>query len=121
MRPDGPRDLVAGADSGPQHPFPIKLSGPVIKGFGRGSKEVWQQLWKAAFLMMSFTWFDSILIKVNVYTSLVPGSWPTGVSVNRLFPNLRAHVVLISTQHTPGVCSLCVAFCICGRFDARRS
>lgn len=40
MRPDGPRDPLAGPDSGPEPPFPIKLSGPVIKGFGRGSKEV---------------------------------------------------------------------------------
>jgi hypothetical protein len=40
MRPDGPRDPVAGPDSGPEPPFPIKLSGPVIRGFGRGSKEV---------------------------------------------------------------------------------
>lgn len=43
MRPDGPRDPVAGPDSGPEPPFPIKLSGPVIKGFGRGSKEVKQK------------------------------------------------------------------------------
>ena len=40
MRPDGPRDPVAGPDSGPEAPFPIKLWGPVIRGFGRGSKEV---------------------------------------------------------------------------------
>ncbi|KAE8130668.1 riboflavin kinase [Aspergillus pseudotamarii] len=40
MRPDGPRDSVTGPDSGPEPPFPIKLSGPVIKGFGRGSKEL---------------------------------------------------------------------------------
>ncbi|PGH12543.1 hypothetical protein AJ80_06704 [Polytolypa hystricis UAMH7299] len=40
MRPDGARDPVAGPDSGPQQPFPIRLSGPVIKGFGRGSKEL---------------------------------------------------------------------------------
>ncbi|PGH19031.1 hypothetical protein AJ79_00065 [Helicocarpus griseus UAMH5409] len=40
MRPDGPRDPVAGPDSGPEPPFPMKLSGPVIKGFGRGSKEL---------------------------------------------------------------------------------
>ncbi|KAE8376079.1 riboflavin kinase [Aspergillus bertholletiae] len=40
MRPGGPRDPVTGPDSGPEHPFPIKLSGPVIKGFGRGSKEL---------------------------------------------------------------------------------
>ncbi|PLN77414.1 riboflavin kinase [Aspergillus taichungensis] len=40
MRPDRPRDPVAGPDSGPELPYPIPLSGPVIKGFGRGSKEL---------------------------------------------------------------------------------
>ena len=40
MRPDKPRDPVAGPDSGPEAPFPVRLSGPVIKGFGRGSKDV---------------------------------------------------------------------------------
>ncbi|KAJ5179916.1 hypothetical protein N7492_003126 [Penicillium capsulatum] len=40
MRPDKPRDPVAGPDAGPEAPFPIRLSGPVIKGFGRGSKDL---------------------------------------------------------------------------------
>ncbi|RAL07581.1 dienelactone hydrolase [Aspergillus homomorphus CBS 101889] len=40
MRPDGPRDLVTGPDGGPEPPYPIRLAGPVIKGFGRGSKEL---------------------------------------------------------------------------------
>lgn len=40
MRSDKPRDPVAGPDAGPDAPFPIRLSGPVIKGFGRGSKDV---------------------------------------------------------------------------------
>lgn len=40
MRPDGPRDTVVGPDSGPAPPFPLKLNGEVVKGFGRGSKEV---------------------------------------------------------------------------------
>ncbi|KZZ97155.1 riboflavin kinase [Ascosphaera apis ARSEF 7405] len=40
MRPDTPRPLVAGPDDGPAPPFPITLFGPVIKGFGRGSKEL---------------------------------------------------------------------------------
>ncbi|OJJ57848.1 hypothetical protein ASPSYDRAFT_1009242 [Aspergillus sydowii CBS 593.65] len=35
-----PRPPVSGPDSGPETPFPIRLSGPVIKGFGRGSKEL---------------------------------------------------------------------------------
>ncbi|RMZ89870.1 hypothetical protein DV736_g2906, partial [Chaetothyriales sp. CBS 134916] len=40
IRPRGPRDPVVGPDSGPETPFPIMLSGPVIKGFGRGSREL---------------------------------------------------------------------------------
>ncbi|KAL2354906.1 riboflavin kinase-domain-containing protein [Cryomyces antarcticus] len=40
MRPDGPRDPLVGPDSGPVPPFPLKLDGKVIKGFGRGSKEL---------------------------------------------------------------------------------
>ncbi|OJJ43281.1 hypothetical protein ASPZODRAFT_136498 [Penicilliopsis zonata CBS 506.65] len=40
MRPDTPRAPIAGPDTGPASPFPIRLSGPVIKGFGRGSKEL---------------------------------------------------------------------------------
>ncbi|PYH47739.1 dienelactone hydrolase [Aspergillus saccharolyticus JOP 1030-1] len=40
MRPDGPRDPVTGPDGGPVPPYPIRLAGPVIKGFGRGSKEL---------------------------------------------------------------------------------
>ena len=34
------RDPIAGPESGPVSPFPIQLSGKVIKGFGRGSKEL---------------------------------------------------------------------------------
>ena len=34
------RPLIIGPDEGPAAPFPIKLSGPVIAGFGRGSKQV---------------------------------------------------------------------------------
>ncbi|KAJ5101521.1 hypothetical protein NUU61_003743 [Penicillium alfredii] len=40
MRPDKPRDPVTGPDTGPEPPFPVRLSGPVIKGFGRGSKDL---------------------------------------------------------------------------------
>lgn len=40
MDPKRLRDPYAGPEPGPESPFPIKLYGPVIKGFGRGSKEV---------------------------------------------------------------------------------
>ncbi|KAF2009628.1 riboflavin kinase [Aaosphaeria arxii CBS 175.79] len=39
VRPDGPRDPIAGPDT-VEPPFPLRLRGPVIKGFGRGSKEL---------------------------------------------------------------------------------
>lgn len=33
------RELVVGPEV-PQEPYPLKLSGTVVKGFGRGSKEL---------------------------------------------------------------------------------
>lgn len=54
MRPDGPRDDYAGPESGPESPFPIKLRGPVIKGFGRGSKEVGHVIWFALHAFIEF-------------------------------------------------------------------
>ena len=39
MRPGGPRPAIVGP-SVPQPPFPIRLSGPIVKGFGRGSAEL---------------------------------------------------------------------------------
>ncbi|KAI9736547.1 MAG: riboflavin kinase [Claussenomyces sp. TS43310] len=40
MRPNGPRDPIVGPDSGPEPPFPLRMRGQVISGFGRGSKEL---------------------------------------------------------------------------------
>jgi len=40
MRPDTPRPRIVGPDTGPSPPFPLRLNGKVVKGFGRGSKEV---------------------------------------------------------------------------------
>jgi hypothetical protein len=50
MRPDKPRDPVAGPDAGPESPYPVRLSGPVIKGFGRGSKDVCRAARSCGFL-----------------------------------------------------------------------
>ena len=36
-----PREPIVGPEN-PEQPFPLKLKGKVIKGFGRGSKEVCQ-------------------------------------------------------------------------------
>jgi hypothetical protein len=46
MPSDKPRDPVAGPDAGPEPPYPVRLSGPVIKGFGRGSKDVRLGVWE---------------------------------------------------------------------------
>ncbi|MCJ1316495.1 riboflavin kinase [Xylographa vitiligo] len=40
MPPSTPRPLTTGPPSGPEAPFPLKLSGKVVKGFGRGSSEL---------------------------------------------------------------------------------
>ena len=40
MRPDDPRPTIIGPDSGPDSPFPLRMGGKVVSGFGRGSKEV---------------------------------------------------------------------------------
>ena len=61
MRPDGPRNPVAGPDSGPEPPFPIRLQGPVIKGFGRGSKEVRISLY-IALLPSPLLWLLKIFV-----------------------------------------------------------
>lgn len=34
------RPLIIGPDSGPEAPFPLRMGGKVVSGFGRGSKEV---------------------------------------------------------------------------------
>ena len=38
--PERVREPIVGPEDGPEPPFPIRLSGPIIKGFQRGSKEV---------------------------------------------------------------------------------
>ncbi|KAJ4358814.1 riboflavin kinase [Ascochyta clinopodiicola] len=67
VRPTGPRDPIAGPDT-PQPPFPLKLRGPVIKGFGRGSKE-------ASPLFIPFTPF----LPLGIPTANIPLS---GLSIN---------------------------------------
>lgn len=40
MAPSGPRPTIVGPDSGPETPYPLRMKGKVVSGFGRGSKEV---------------------------------------------------------------------------------
>ena len=58
------RPAIVGPDSGPEPPFPLQMEGTVIKGFGRGSKEV--------------SWSFLIFISVRTIISpLSPGSYPS--------------------------------------------
>ncbi|EFX01097.1 riboflavin kinase [Grosmannia clavigera kw1407] len=34
------RPTIVGSEAGPEPPYPVRMEGPVIKGFGRGSKEL---------------------------------------------------------------------------------
>ncbi|PHH81448.1 hypothetical protein CDD82_728 [Ophiocordyceps australis] len=40
MSPSPARPQIVGPDSGPEAPFPLRMQGCVISGFGRGSKEL---------------------------------------------------------------------------------
>lgn len=40
MRADGPRPTIIGSDAGPEAPFPLRMKGKVVSGFGRGSKDL---------------------------------------------------------------------------------
>lgn len=66
MRPERPRDPLAGPDSGPEHPFPLRLRGEVIKGFGRGSKEVRNSDSSMPFNSFArtyhFPWFKTVML-----------------------------------------------------------
>jgi len=82
LRPGLPREPVAGRDAGPEEPFPIRLEGPVIKGFGRGSKEVYIPfIISSAYIpchehLFSHVWlFASIRVDVSLhYHSFVSDS-----------------------------------------------
>ncbi|KAF2713456.1 riboflavin kinase [Pleomassaria siparia CBS 279.74] len=65
-RPDGPRDPIAGPST-PQHPFPIKLRGPVIKGFGRGSKDLGIPTANIPLSGLSIGGYDESSVKNGIY------------------------------------------------------
>jgi hypothetical protein len=73
MRPDGPRDPTAGPDSGPEAPFPLRLDGKVIKGFGRGSKEVCDLSLGCLFVLTGFGWIPHRLGLATYQQRRLPG------------------------------------------------
>lgn len=74
------RPLYAGPESGPTAPFPIRLSGPVIPGFGRGSKEL--QIPTANIPISGLSVGGHSDIESGVYFGYASLNLPTGIEVH---------------------------------------
>jgi len=73
-RPDEPRAKIIGEEGGPQKPYPLRISGEVIKGFGRGSKKVSAISWRdgGIFLWLLFlAWVMYQFDRREVFANLV--------------------------------------------------
>ncbi|KAI8931646.1 hypothetical protein NX059_011296 [Plenodomus lindquistii] len=102
-RPDGPRDPIAGPDT-PQSPFPIKLRGPVVKGFGRGSKELGIPTANIPLSGLSIGGHDDLASGIyygwctldhsSTATTTTPTSVPSATSDTSLPPPSSNHAVL---------------------------
>lgn len=63
---------AVGRPEGPEHPFPIRLAGPIIKGFGRGSKEVSEWVTKIpppCAYIPPFPFFLNLLLPLSIPSS----------------------------------------------------
>src|ERR1700710_62921 len=72
MRPEGPRPTIIGPDSGPEAPFPLRMKGKVVSGFGRGSKEVRPYLYTAPRPLMRTHKADHHLSQLGIPTANIP-------------------------------------------------
>lgn len=50
------RPRIVGPEQGPEPPFPLRMEGKVISGFGRGSKEVSDPLCSIFFTLLFCTY-----------------------------------------------------------------
>jgi len=107
MRPEGPRPTIIGADTGPEPPFPLRMEGKVVVGFGRGSKEL--GIPTANIPVDTTPWIDTI--KSGVYfgwSSLeLPAdqqsqqSHPTAPPPSSANPNIRLYPMVMSIGYNP--------------------
>ncbi|TVY33558.1 Riboflavin kinase, partial [Lachnellula subtilissima] len=74
--PRAPRPTIIGPDTGPEPPFPLRMEGEVISGFGRGSKEL--GIPTANIPVTGVSWIESLESGVYFgYASLhLPASHP---------------------------------------------
>ncbi|KAG6036798.1 riboflavin kinase [Claviceps sp. Clav32 group G5] len=80
---DTTRPSIVGPDSGPERPFPYKMEGKVIAGFGRGSKELGIPTANLPVDSTQTPWIDAIPSGVYFgYASLqsIPSSHPESIS-----------------------------------------
>ncbi|PQE07651.1 Riboflavin kinase protein [Rutstroemia sp. NJR-2017a BBW] len=71
-----PRPMIVGPDSGPEPPFPLRMKGKVVSGFGRGSKEL--GIPTANIPVDTAPWIDSAASGVYFgYASLDPSPSPS--------------------------------------------
>ncbi|KAJ6189097.1 Riboflavin kinase domain bacterial/eukaryotic [Penicillium mononematosum] len=105
MRSDKPRDPVAGPDAGPEPPYPVRLSGPVIKGFGRGSKDRNARNRPSADLLSRIGWLQLGIPTANIPADDLSEKHPeltTGVyyGVVALDPKTYQHEISESSAST---------------------
>ena len=65
-----PRPSIVGSESGPESPYPLRMEGEVVSGFGRGSKEVSYCVFPfLAFLFLSFpsSSIPSLFLSISIH------------------------------------------------------
>ncbi|KAA8565596.1 hypothetical protein MFRU_006g01760 [Monilinia fructicola] len=101
-----PRPQIVGAESGPEPPYPLRMQGEVVSGFGRGSKEL--GIPTANIPVTNVSWIDSVASGVYFgYAALdLPASHsalqstppPTSAPAN---PNTRLYPMVMSIGYNP--------------------
>ncbi|ROW08452.1 hypothetical protein VMCG_03166 [Cytospora schulzeri] len=88
------RPVIVGPESGPESPFPLQMEGKVIKGFGRGSKEVSCSCNLIPPRLLSPPYQPSLAcapkspIHPSIYLSIYPPTCPTHLSTgSQVLPN----------------------------------
>ncbi|QSZ36122.1 hypothetical protein DSL72_007247 [Monilinia vaccinii-corymbosi] len=105
-----PRPQIVGADSGPEPPYPLRMQGEVVSGFGRGSKEL--GIPTANIPVTNVPWIDSVASGVYFgYAALdLPATHPAlqeatpapaRPSPPASNPNTRVYPMVMSIGYNP--------------------
>ncbi|KAF7861768.1 hypothetical protein EAF04_007651 [Stromatinia cepivora] len=115
MSTQEPRPQIIGAESGPEPPFPLRMQGEVVSGFGRGSKEL--GIPTANIPVTNVPWIDTAPSGVyfgyaaldlpsthpNLQTSPSPSPSPSlsPPSSSSPFPTTRLYPMVMSIGYNP--------------------